>query len=406
MSNGRPLRTHLLFIVLASMMAGVRSQGTICFSADGGKTAGLNDAGSAYCVTAGGDGKGNTIYTVNSAAAGWAALGAGTTTMVGGDVVIGYKNSSGAIAIASRRSHHSPYGVDYNPTGAWRQIPLQAPAPTWATISFSTSRPNVLNAANSGNSLNPSPKSTDYIYAFSSTSPRNADDPTRAAFSQHDFSDTFSGDLSAVASGTGGTISVTSAGPQRILPLGPLGTDDRASLIHGLIMFFAWGVSPFAGIFVARFLKDALGVWWYRLHVALMLGVTGSLTAAGFLIKLLTRLPPHFETPHEAIGLAVVVGMVAQIVLGFVSNALFSPDRPSVPLWDKAHWWLGRSLTLLGLANVYTGIFRYNEVSVNQISMTVVIAYSVWIVVAFGVLIFGQFKFGQVHHVAVKKDVV
>ncbi|KAJ3192949.1 DOMON domain-containing protein frrs1L [Irineochytrium annulatum] len=393
--------------LLAVVVPAVLSHGTVCFDSNGNPTSNLADPNSYYCITADGDAAGKfTTYTVNSAAPGWAGLGAGTTTMSGGDVAIGYANTSGGVSLYAATTYQ--YGVRLNRKSAWTQLPLSGTPPSWARISFTASRPNALPAGNSGQSVNPSPAKTGYIFAYSSRAPSGSS-PASLSVPQHDFSSSFTGDLSAPSGGgnnsTGGNgtdpnpLVVTSAQPSRLLPLGPLGTDDRASVVHGALMFVAWCVSPFLGIFVARFLKDLLGVWWFRIHVFLMLVVTGSLTIAGFLVKFLTRLPPHFRSPHEQIGLAIVCGLVVQVIMGFVSNALWSPGRMGVPWWDKAHWWLGRGLFLLGIVNVYLGMYRYNDVSIYGVSTAVVILCSVWIGLGFVAMVIGQVRFGQVHHV-------
>ena len=64
-------------------------------------------------------------------------------------------------------------------------------------------------------------------------------------------------------------------------------------------MFIAWGIAPFVGIFIARYLKDLLGVWWYRLHVGIMVGVVGGGTVIGLFVKLVYKTPPHFDSPHQ-----------------------------------------------------------------------------------------------------------
>ena len=84
-----------------------------------------------------------------------------------------------------------------------------------------------------------------------------------------------------------------------ILGFGSLLNLFHANFVHGIIMTVAWGVCPFVGIFVARYLKEKLGVWWYRIHVVFMLGGVGGLTIAGFLIKYLTAQPPHFQSVHS-----------------------------------------------------------------------------------------------------------
>ena len=160
-------------------------------------------------------------------------------------------------------------------------------------------------------------------------------------------------------------------------------------------MLFAWSVSPFIGIFVARYLKHILGVWWYRIHLFLMLGVTGLFSIAGFVIVYnMNSCSIFMDSAHEKIGLSVIIILIGQIVLGFISNALWTPDRTYIPWWDKVHWWLGRGVFILGIVNISLGINLY----MNQYNEPIGILYAYWICIAigFGFMVFGQIKFGQV----------
>jgi hypothetical protein len=45
----------------------------------------------------------------------------------------------------------------------------------------------------------------------------------------------------------------------------------KTIIVHGLLMAAGWGLCTVAGIFVARYMKAIMGVWWFRAHVAFML---------------------------------------------------------------------------------------------------------------------------------------
>jgi hypothetical protein len=116
--------------------------------------------------------------------------------------------------------------------------------------------------------------------------------------------------------------------------------------IHGIMMFIAWGVFPFIAIYIARFMKH-IGHRWYLLHSGIML-TTFVLTLVALFLIVLYKPPPHVNDPHavfyfliKAIGVLVVIGMLLQVILGFVTNALYDPERKSIPIQDTAHWWLG-----------------------------------------------------------------
>ncbi|KAJ1565139.1 hypothetical protein HK405_013066, partial [Cladochytrium tenue] len=112
---------------------------------------------------------------------------------------------------------------------------------------------------------------------------------------------------------------------------------DVGVLVHGSLMFVAWGVCPPAAIFIARYLKPQLRHNWYRLHMGLATGGTLLLTGLGLLFVELTLGP-------------------GDVVLGVLANWLFSPSRTGVPWWDQLHWWLGRGVVLLALAQIHLGL--------------------------------------------------
>ena len=161
-------------------------------------------------------------------------------------------------------------------------------------------------------------------------------------------------------------------------------------------MFLAWGLGPLFGIFIARFLKKILGVWWYRLHLGIHLIITGLLSFIGVLIVGLYKAPPHFDSVHTKIGLAVVIIMAIQIVLGFVINALWDPNRTSIPLWDQAHWWIGRILWCLAIANIGLGLKEYDEF--QPVSKAINALYWVFIALAVGAFIWGWYYYEYKQH--------
>ena len=176
-------------------------------------------------------------------------------------------------------------------------------------IACSFLRPTTASPAISG--------SSSYVYASSALAPSSIDNPA-SAFSQHSSIGSFSG-VNFAAMGTGATNPSTpdvpatsmgnstdttapSTGDAIGMSSGPLiaSTPDQyvqILIIHGVLFFLAWTVAPFAGIFIARYMKNALGVWWYRLHMGLMLGVTGLFSLISFILILLFK-ADHFDCLH------------------------------------------------------------------------------------------------------------
>ncbi|KAJ3212442.1 hypothetical protein HDU67_003836 [Dinochytrium kinnereticum] len=378
----RPPRSTLASAaVIGCCTLSALAQRTVCIPSSGSLT-----SGATACVTGFTDPTTNTaVYTVHSSQQGWVALSVGTLSMSNGDAVIGWTNTTGSTLTQPITTFE--YNIRPNSASTWKRLPLEGTAPSWASISFTVSHPFTVTAQGS-NSILSSPGLTSYVVGFSARPPSNRDSAATTGFAQHSsLPSSFSVDILPLKSAGGGgdNSSITIAEPAKpILEFGSLRDNEYVNLVHGVLMFVAWGVAPFIGIFIARFLKDKLGVWWFRLHVFFFLIVCGFLTIAGFLI----------------IGLTVIIAMIVQMILGVISDRLWSPDRESVPIWDKAHWWIGRLTTALALINIFLGIDRYNKVTpLNQASNGFYIALGVWIAAWIGIFVYGQMKFGQVHHI-------
>ncbi|KAJ3190995.1 hypothetical protein HK101_008182 [Irineochytrium annulatum] len=361
---------------------------TVCFP-DG---ATLNSTNPDLCVSGAGDGVGDLTLTVHSSWPGWVGVGIGSS-MDGADVLLGWRDAKGTLMARAVTTYH--YGINSNADGstAWKWVTFNGTAPSWAKISFVATHPTTVDGKTKG-ALD---VSGDYIVAFSDVPPGSRNSIADATFMKH------VGMQSFTAPAFNGDDDADVNVHRGLLPLGPLGSADNAARIHGVLMFIAWGVAPYIGIFIARYTKDMLGVWWYRLHMGIMLGVCGGFTLSAFLILFLTMPAPHFNDWHQAIGLVVILTLVCQIGLGFYSDAKWTPDRTSIPWWDKAHWWVGRSLALLGTFNLFAGIKHYNEISssggVPGIYVWLLIA---WLVVVVGAFVFGEMRIGVVHHLGGK----
>ncbi|KAJ3258966.1 hypothetical protein HK103_003107 [Boothiomyces macroporosus] len=353
-----------------------------------------------FCVVAQTQGS-DTCFTIHSSFNGWNGIGIGSTRMKGADMYIGWTNSTGGVTVGNflGGGHSQP---PVNTVQNHRVVSLMDPKPSWSQLSFSFCRPTVLSS--NGQSVTPT---AGFIYGASGNIPTgNLDDINKINLLQHDANDAFQPDFSAsnvpVVSNNGGSNTVKPI-------LTPSSNFSLQSVIitHGVLMFIAWAVSPFIGIYIARYLKSALGHTWYILHVFFMAVLTGVATLVSFILIFLYSADRFSNidaigNAHEKIGLVVVVAVVIQIILGYISNAKFDPDRPAIPWWDQAHWWLGRSLFLLGLVNVYLGIAYYSR----NYDLAGWVLPVFWIVIAVGIagMIYGQATKGQDNHVKSTED--
>ncbi|KAJ3083643.1 hypothetical protein HDU99_007656 [Rhizoclosmatium hyalinum] len=329
-------------------------------------------ATNSFCFQATIDSKtGNPIFTMQSSSKGWMSVGVGCTTMACANMYVGYKASNGT-AIISQRSATGTSTPSFKSTTDFTLVSTPSSVSILASSVLSVSFMIPKSAVSMTSDMN-------FIYAFSNTAPTSPDSPT-AAITQHGGSDrgTFSMNL---ATGQSSTI-----------------TSFDFVFVHTIIMFIAWGVIPFISIFIARYLKSRLGHLWYILHMSLGLTIL-LLTIIGLVLvelKIVGPLNVRFNSSlHAYCGAALCFGMLpAQIVLGYVSNHLFSPDRPSVPWWDQVHWWLGRFSIVFAWVVMFLGLNLYGS------SIVIKALYFVSIALGIGAIVGGHFLFGgAVHHV-------
>jgi hypothetical protein len=325
-----------------------------------------------------------TCFTVHSSFEGYAALGIGTTGMAGSDMYIGYANTTNGVTVANMRSAGT---TTPRPIGQVTSIPLLEPRPSFAKLSFSFCKSNA--------------NTKSYIYAMESSKPTGSINTANAGIVFHTGPyGSFTVDL---AQDTGTVTPTTSSTGGSILkPTGGF-TLERVYQIHGILMFLAWCVSPFIGIFIARHLKSALGHNWFRLHVFFMGFGSGLLTILGFILIFLYKTPPHFDAKetikksHVLMGLIITIVTIIQIILGIVSDKMFDEKRSEIPIWDKLHWWVGRLVFLGGIVNCYLGILVMD--TSFPMGMVPKIVFFVVIGLGFGSMIFGQTRYGQDNHV-------
>ena len=334
----------------------------------------------------------NIIMTVHCAGTGWCGIGLSPNLrMSGSDYYIGWKNSTGGTTL-SRRSTTGHLMPSYAQNQIASLVPLNVTAPSWANIAFSFKRPIAADTSFTASSR--------FIYGYSDSTPSSIDDP-QSSFPKHRSYGTLpAANLLAVnaAAGNGSTNVAIGAPPAE--PIVSSTPEQYRTVVaaHGILFFIAWACAPFLGVFIARYLKDRLGHWWYRLHLTIMLGVTGLFSLISFILIILFKRPEHFDSIHSQIGIAVIAITIGQIVSGFVSNALWTPDRESIPWWDQAHWWVGRSVMVLGIVNVYLGLAEYKEIGQTNDITGLTIGYWIWIAIAFVVMLVGEIRIGVVHH--------
>ncbi|KAJ3367358.1 hypothetical protein HDU91_001503 [Kappamyces sp. JEL0680] len=116
---------------------------------------------------------GNVLITVHAESQGWAAIGTGDR-MKGSSIITGWKNSTGGYVVSDRTAtaHALPA---YASSQVSQLVSLAVPAPSWASIAFTVSRP-------AGTLIT---SKTSYIFAYSDTAAKTPD-VASSSFTEHD----------------------------------------------------------------------------------------------------------------------------------------------------------------------------------------------------------------------------
>jgi len=169
---------------------------------------------------------------------------------------------------------------------------------------------------------------------------------------------------------------------------------------HVVLMSLAWMLFTPMAIFVARYMKDAMGDAWYTTHWSLFL-LVNVLTITGFGLMAGTntkKIEERFNSVHTGLGLAVVILMVLQSVLGKAIDVMFDPHRTEIPWYDKVHWWLGRLVTLAAVICIFFGVsaYQFEAPKMDMIMYGVYGSLLFFILIAF---VAGHFIYGgqQIH---------
>jgi hypothetical protein len=148
----------------------------------------------------------------------------------------------------------------------------------------------------------------------------------------------------------------------------PHASPNYFKLFHALFMGGVFVLFYPIGIICARVFG------WVRFHITIMMFATILVFTAFFLAVYMSTLfnkvrsvsilslglrvscfqqltasqSKHWNTPHQIIGLIVVIGIVAQTTLGFMYHRSRAEERTSKV---RLHSWMGQGILLLGIIN-------------------------------------------------------
>ena len=181
--------------------------------------------------------------------------------------------------------------------------------------------------------------------------------------------------------------------------ISPTSSSSRQMILaHGVLMAIAWGAFVPIGILYARYMKISKPKTWFKMHKFAMY-IMFILTIIAFILSIVSveanggtfaSSAPTITNSHHLLGLAIVIAMVLQFLLGVYIDKVFDSSRVAVPFHDKFHWYFGRVTTLAAFVNVMVGIYIYQ-------SGYLFLIYLGFIVVLFVVFGFYEKKVGQTH---------
>ncbi|KAH6690647.1 hypothetical protein F5X68DRAFT_274539 [Plectosphaerella plurivora] len=206
----------------------------------------------------------------------------------------------------------------------------------------------------SGGVLDPSSAAFDAIYALGPREALRSDQPD-AWLPMHREYGSLRIDLARTGNSTGAPI-LTSRSRTEGATAGAAGNYRREwkSTFHAVSM-----VVVFVGMLPAGALMIQLG-HWARLHamnqvLALLLFLVGA--GLGMATSPNFQRSRLFRSPHQILGIVIMIFLLAQFVLGFLHHRQWKqtkqPTKLAVP-----HRWLGRVIMLMGIVNAFLG-FRF-----------------------------------------------
>lgn len=155
---------------------------------------------------------------------------------------------------------------------------------------------------------------------------------------------------------------------------------------HALCMLAAWMVTAYLGMLMPRFFKDA---WpdrelcktkvWFSLHRLLMV-LTLLLTITGFVLIFVAvqdySVLSGFQKAHPVMGIVVTFFVILNPLMALCRP---HPGTPRRPIFNWAHWFVGRAALILGGITVYFGFYIPTAESfATQTSFYILIALSVF----------------------------
>ena len=176
-----------------------------------------------------------------------------------------------------------------------------------------------------------------------------------------------------------------------------LASTSGMAIAHGALMVIAWAAVLLAGALVARYVPKSKEKWFPAHWILQSAGAVLAAVAAVLIFAFVSSVGhAHISLytvsrgAHQILGLVLIILMVASVALGVVSHCMYNPSRSGVPAFpDKVHWWVARGALVLGLVNIFLGIW---ELGGEPAYFAIMGAYFVVIIIAIIILECGRRK--------------
>ncbi|KAB2620761.1 hypothetical protein D8674_039519 [Pyrus ussuriensis x Pyrus communis] len=130
----------------------------------------------------------------------------------------------------------------------------------------------------------------------------------------------------------------------------------KVKMTHGILTIIGWGIIIPFGASMARYLREYEPLWYYLHSSVQFIGFFVGLSGVAVGRTLYELVHADFNS-HRSIGYIVLALSVLQIC-----QFIMRPSRTSKvrKYWNKSHRWVGRSVVVLALVNIFIGLFYGN----------------------------------------------
>ncbi|KAM1185644.1 hypothetical protein ACFX13_015172 [Malus domestica] len=130
----------------------------------------------------------------------------------------------------------------------------------------------------------------------------------------------------------------------------------KVKMTHGILTIIGWGIIIPFGASMARYLREYEPLWYYLHSSVQFIGFFVGLSGVAVGRTLYELVHADFNS-HRSIGYIVLALSVLQLC-----QFIMRPSRTSKvrKYWNKSHQWVGRSVVVLALVNIFIGLFYGN----------------------------------------------